>query len=107
MATGSAKRSYHSTIASGGTAETVTLDGWNQVEVVNRDATAEIYFTTDGSTVPTVGGAETDVLTPGQALVVPSGRSSTNNTLVKVIASATGTKYSVRGVPDSAVGVVE
>lgn len=106
MTTGSAQRSYHTTVATGGTAETVTLAGWAQVEVVNRDATCEIYFTTDGST-PTVGGVETDVATPGQALVVPSARTATNATLVKVIATTTGTKYSVRGIPDSAIGTVQ
>lgn len=64
-----------------------------QVDVLNRDGTAEIYFTVDG-TDPTVEGDNTEVLPAAiGALSVPV--ETTAKPTVKLISSGTP-KYSVR-----------
>lgn len=66
-----------------------------QVEVVNRDGAAEIYFTVDG-TDPTVGGTNTHVLPAAiGAVVVAASKRAT--TVVRLISSGTPA-YSVRSV---------
>lgn len=73
------------------TADSVTFtDDITEVEVLNRDGAAEIYFTVDGST-PTVGGENCRVLPAaigGLELRVEHGD------VVKLISSGTPT-YSV------------
>jgi hypothetical protein len=74
---------------------TLTDSNFGQVEVLNRDGVAEIYFTVDGAD-PTVGGDGTHVLpaSVGAVVVRSSGRQAT---VVKLISSGTP-KYSIRGV---------
>lgn len=70
------------------TVDTVTfaLD-FDQVEVINRDGAAEIFFTVDGS-APTVGGANCFLLpaSVGAAIV---GVPTNGPTVVKLISTGT------------------
>lgn len=59
----------------------------DEIEVVNRDGAAEIYFTVDGS-APTVGGANCFVLPAGVGSATV-GVSASGNTVVKLISSGT------------------
>lgn len=94
MAAYSGARTQHQTLATN-TADTVTLDSdYDNVEVLNRATSGDIYFRVDG-TAPTVGGAGSFIVTPGQALQVSVG--SAGNTVVKLISSA-ATAYSVSGI---------
>lgn len=94
MATYSVAIAKHPTLAAN-TVDQVTITGGGQadVEVLNRDPAADIYFTTDGS-VPTVGGDNCYVVRAGQALQrsVPIAAA----TVVKLI-SASAAPYSVTG----------
>jgi hypothetical protein len=80
------------------TIDTVTLDSdYARVEVINRDGTAEIFFTVDGGD-PTVLGDNTHV--------VPASISKTTvhafkkaTTVVRLISSGTP-KYTVRGTTE-------
>lgn len=70
MATLTAARAKHATLAAS-TVDTVTLSaGGLEVEVINR-GTGWINFTTDGS-VPTVDGDNTYPVGPNTALKVPA-----------------------------------
>lgn len=69
MASGSALKTYHSTLTAT-TVETVTLTAWYRyVAVVNKSTSDFIYATTDGST-PTVEGADTYCVRPGETKVL-------------------------------------
>lgn len=99
MGTHSANRSTHQTIAAANTAEVVTLTGdWLEVEITNWDASNKVYFTVDG-TVPTVGGDNTFVVGPGQAVQVDANSPDAPraNVTVTLICAAAGTAYSVTG----------
>lgn len=89
-----AARSKYGTLAAN-TVKTETLDmRYPKVEVVNRDATAEIFFTVDGSS-PTVEGDGTYFLLGGQSLLIPV-QTSMDPTVVKLISTGTP-KYAVSG----------
>lgn len=94
MATLNATRVAHGTLTAN-TVDVVTLTGGAQanVEVLNRSATADIYFRTDG-TVPTVGGTDCDIVPAGGAvkLSVPVATA----TVIKLISSAAAA-YSTTG----------
>jgi hypothetical protein len=78
------------------TVTTVTLDkDYNQVEVLNVDGAAAVYFTTNGST-PAVGANGSNVIPAaiGSLTVLPG---TTGNTVVKLISAGTPT-VSVRGI---------
>lgn len=87
-------RSKHATLTTS-TVDTVALTSdFNSVEVFNRGAANEIWFTTDGTT-PTVGGDNCYVVLPGTALrVEPSSPGTTTVQLLCVSANA----YSVTGI---------
>lgn len=94
MAAYNVTKAKHAQLAAS-TADTVTLGGdFASAEVVNRDATAEIFATTDGST-PTVGGDNTFIIRPGQSRVIEVP--TAGNTAVKLISSGTP-NYSVIGL---------
>ena len=99
MASYSGVSDKHAQLAAS-TVDTVTLDrDYPEVEVVNRDGAAEIYFTVDGSN-PTVAGDNTEYLpaTSGASVRVSAGAFVTGTpTVVKLISSGTP-KYSVQGV---------
>lgn len=95
MAAYSDVRSKHAQLAAS-TVDTVTLDGdYDQVEVVNRDGAAEIYFTVDGPP-PTVAGDGTQVLPASISGVVVAAHAD-SDTVVRLI-SPGAPSYSVRGV---------
>lgn len=63
MASGTAFKTYHSTLVAD-TADTVSLEAWTRyVLVINKSATDFMYATTDGST-PTVEGDDTYCIPP-------------------------------------------
>lgn len=77
------------------TVDRVTFADFDQVEVMNRSGSAEIYFTVDASD-PTVGGSNTHCLPAAiSALVAKSG--ARGSTVVRLISSGTPT-YSIRGL---------
>jgi hypothetical protein len=98
-----------------GAVTTVTLDrNWEHVEIVNRDGSAEVFYTVGGTTPappanPTVEGNGTGFLpaavggtqhdtayTTGEGLVIQGGSYSTGPTVVKLISAGTPRVY-VRG----------
>lgn len=100
MASGTAVRTYHTTITTAGTAETVTLQNsagqpkyYGSVLLINRGS-AEVYVRTDG-TAPTVGGAESWVVPPNNTVLVPN--LGLGHTSVSVVSATAGTAYSVLG----------
>jgi hypothetical protein len=96
MATYTADHSYHATLVAA-TVDTVTLTGssGDYVQVVNRGATGDIYFTVDGTT-PVTAAADTYVVVPNTALTVYSGD---NQDKIKLISAGTPS-YSVQGAYD-------
>lgn len=89
--------SQHSTLVAS-TVLTVTLTGdyYREVEIVNRDGAAEVYFTIDGTT-PVVAANDTYVLPAvigGLRVKVPK---AAPDTVVKLISSGTP-KVSVTGL---------
>ena len=95
MASGSALKTYPSTLAAT-TVDTVTLTAWTRyVLVVNKSASDLIYVTTDG-TAPTVGGDNTFCVTPGQSKLLfnegvepEPALGLAGSTVVKLISSGT------------------
>lgn len=78
------------------TVTTLTFDqDFDQVEVLNVDGAAEVYFTV-GTTAPTVGGTGCQVL-PAAIGVLEFPVATTGATVVKLISSGTP-KVSVRGL---------
>lgn len=78
------------------TVATVTLDAdFNNVEVVNVDGTAAVYFTLDGDD-PTVAGDDTYVLPAAVGSVEMPVHNWSAATSVKLISSGTP-KVAVRG----------
>lgn len=93
MAAETAIRAQHATLDAD-TVDTVTLgSNWAHAEVANWGATARIYFTTNGD-APTVGGDDTYVVGPGQAVTIDTP--SASPTVIKLICSAAN-DYSVTG----------
>lgn len=88
------KGAHHTLTA--GVVDTVTFAlAFDQLEILNRDGSAEIYFTVDGS-APSVGGGNSFVLpaSVGAAIV---GISTSGGTVVKLISAGTPA-YSVSAV---------
>ena len=95
MASYTVNAAVHKQLAAN-TVDTVTLDPLaSAVEVINRDGTAEIYFTVDGAN-PTVGGDDTQVLLAGIGSL-EIGSPAIGSTVVKLISAGTP-KYSVRTI---------
>jgi len=85
VASFSVNRAKHATLGVA-TVDTVTFPAgyaYNTVQVVNRDATSAIFFTTDGS-APTVNGDECFCVAPNKEVVVGLGGGGA----VKLIAAA-------------------
>lgn len=97
MATYSGVRIKHGTLAAD-TADVITLDGdYRQVEVVNRDGVAEIFFTVDGPD-PAVEGDNNHMLPAAiGGVVVPANEALGYPTQVKLISSG-APRYTVRGM---------
>lgn len=90
-----AARVVHGTLVAS-TKATVTLTvAWRSVQVDNRAATGDIFFTTTGVD-PTVGGADCFVVPPGKSLTVPNAGYANKTCVVELISSATPA-YSVTG----------
>jgi hypothetical protein len=105
MASGSATRIYHSTLAAA-VADTVTLAGnYRSVIVYNRGAT-DLFVTVGATAVvapPTVAGAEDWVVPANQVFTIPNTAQQPDETepqltttVVKLISSGTPA-YSVEG----------
>jgi hypothetical protein len=93
MASYTATSAKHATLGAS-TVDTVTLGSdCNNVEVYNRAATVDIYFTVNGAT-PTVAGDNTYAVGPGTALLVSVPTSGA--TVVKLISTGANA-YSVTG----------
>lgn len=94
MASGSALKTYHSTLTAT-TVDTVTLAWSKYVSVINKSSTDSLYVTTDGSD-PTVAGANTYFVGPEQSkmlanegLVPEPAIELFPSTVVKLISSGT------------------
>lgn len=88
-------RIVHQTLVAN-VASTVVLDGdYDDVEILNRSATDDIYFRVDG-VAATVGGADNYIVRAGQFLqvAVPGVAGATSVSLI----SAAAAPYSVTGV---------
>jgi hypothetical protein len=95
MASYSVDRAKHATLVAS-TVDTVTLGrDFNEVEILNRDGTAAIYFTVDGST-PTVGGDNALVIPAVIGSVTESTLDISGTNVVKLISAGTPS-YSVTG----------
>lgn len=91
MATATVAHSHHGTL-SGTTVDTVTIEGAHEeVEVIERSGTSDLYVTADGST-PTSGGANTEIVLAGTACVIKASAGE-GGTVVKVLGN--GNAYSV------------
>lgn len=79
------------------TVDTVNLDGdYSEVEVINRDGAAEIFFTVDGG-APVVAGDDNHILPAAiSGVTVNASKETGDPTVVKLISSGTP-KYTVRG----------
>jgi hypothetical protein len=94
MGSYSGSPTQHKTLVAN-TVDTVTLDqDYSCVEVVNRAATGDLYFTVDGST-PAVAGAGTYIVRAGEA--VEMDLQTQGKTVVKLISTG-ALDYSVMGV---------
>lgn len=98
MANYSAWQSVHKTLVAD-TPDTVTLTNaaWIAVEVMNRHATAWLWFTVDGST-PAVEGDDTYPVPPMSSVVV--GDVSVATATVVNVVSDGAAAYSVTGSGD-------
>lgn len=88
-------RIKHGTLTANSVATVSVAPEADEIEVVNVDGNAAIYFTTDGST-PTVEGDNCEVV-PGTISVLRIGTPGDPPYTVKLISSGTP-KYSVRVV---------
>lgn len=93
MASFTVSGAKHATLTAG-TVDTVTLTGgWGRVEVLNRTGTADIYFTTDGST-PSGGCDNCQIVPSGSSLNVPTSDAG-GTEVVNLVGNGNG--YSVVG----------
>ena len=123
MAGGTAVREYSSTVTTGGTAETVTLNGgeYKYILVSNRSATGDLYVRTDGIAASSASPADNfvvpagrdevvvvlqDTTTPAENLLFTQGvtdqagntmGAAYNGTTVSITSGATGTAYTITG----------
>lgn len=94
-------RILHGTLVAN-TPTLVALDGdFAYVEIINVDGLGPIYYTVDGA-VPTVAGADVDVLpgavaTTGPVAAPGIDKTATPKTNVRLISAATP-KYCVKGL---------
>lgn len=87
----SGTKSVHKTLTST-TPDKITLkQNWTYVEVINRVGTANLYVTTDGATAPVAAADNTEVVLPGEAVVIKM-----DSEVVWIIGD--GNEYSVIGV---------
>ncbi len=86
----------HKTLTAGAP-DTVTFPAdYLRVEVFNRGTTDAIYFTVDGVTAPAIAADGTDVVMPGDSLVVDATAAGTaNSTTIRLISSG-AMAYSIR-----------
>lgn len=92
----SADNPQHVTLTASTVATVTFADDYPEVEVVNVDGAAAVYFTVGATGVPTVGGNGCNVLPAAIGYLSIPARSS-GDTIVKLISSGTP-KVSVRGV---------
>ncbi len=78
----------HQTLVAATVATVNLTTNGSRIEVVNRSGTAEVYFTTDGST-PTVGGNDCHVLPAAIGAVEVADDTAGANSVVKLISSGT------------------
>lgn len=93
MATDTDAKSVHNTL-SGTTADTVTITGYEVVDIINRSQTEPLYVRYEGDAAPTTAVAEangTDHVAPGGFLRVDTGQGG-----VSIVGN--GNPYSVVGV---------
>lgn len=93
MATDTHAKSVHNTLT-GTTADTVTITGYDVVDIINRTGTAPLYVRYEGDASPTTAVAEadgTDVVMPGGFLRVDAGMGG-----ISIVGD--GNAYSVVGV---------
>lgn len=89
MATETAAVSVHNTLTST-TADTITITGYETVDIINRAAATALYFRSDGVTA--VGAADgTDYVAPGGFV-----RHNADGRAISIVGS--GNDYSVVGV---------
>lgn len=96
MATATHAKSVHNTLT-GTTADTVTITGYDVVQVINRDSADLLYVSYDGTDSPTVAVAEadgTDVVLPGGYIEFDAG--GTDGGAISVVGD--GGAYSVVGI---------
>lgn len=93
MATDSHAKSVHNTLTST-TADTVTITGYDLVDIINRSATEPLWVRYEGDASPTTAVAAadgTDYVAPGGFLRVDAGQGG-----ISVVGN--GNAYSVVGV---------
>lgn len=89
MATESSARSVHNTL-SGTTADSITITGFETVDIINRHSSNPLYFRSDGTAA--VGEADgTDVVLPGGFV-----RHNADGRAISIVGD--GNAYSVVGV---------
>lgn len=93
MATDTATKSVHNTL-SGTTADTVTITGYDVVDVINRDPSNPLYVRYEGDASPTTAVAaadDTDYVAPGGFIRIGAGGGG-----ISIVGN--GNAYSVVGV---------
>lgn len=93
MATDTDAKSVHNTL-SGTTADTVTITGYDVVDIINRDSSNPLYVRYEGDASPTTAVAAangTDYVAPGGFLRVDAGGGG-----ISIVGN--GNAYSVVGV---------
>lgn len=96
MATETHAKSIHATLT-GTTADTVTITGYDVVDIINRSATEPLWVRYEGDASPTVAVAAadgTDYVAPGGFLRIDAG--GTDGGKISVVGN--GNAYSVVGV---------
>lgn len=89
MATDSHAKSVHNTL-SGTTADAVTITGYDDVDIINHDASTRLYFRSDGTTAVSEADG-TDVVAPGGFV-----RHNADGRAISIVGN--GNAYSVVGV---------
>lgn len=95
MATETHAKSIHATL-SGTTADTVTITGYDLVDIINRSSSEALWVAYEGDASPTTAVAAadgTDYVAPGGFLRVDAGKGG-----ISVVGN--GNAYSVVGVSD-------
>lgn len=91
MASYNVVKAKHETLT-GTTVDTVTFtQQWSRIEVINRSSTGEPLYVTTNSVTPVAEADDTDIVMPGEAVVL-----NCETEVVKIIGD--GNDYSVVGV---------